>query len=1190
MKRPALSRRRRGMALVLTLAILVLMLVITLAFFSQVLLERAISDSSTANTQVDLLARSSCELVVADILQEIAAGSSLDPTPGAPRAIFQPLGVNTTNLLLGTNIPLTAAPSMVLQRVVATNGVPPANLVKQSLAGRPFFQISAGYTNHPSLGAASARASAASTTNRPRRGFAISTNRWRKPQLVTDGETLSAPDWIYLDRQGENPSVFVPALAANRPDNPSLVIGRFAYNLYDVGGLVDINVVGNALPSAENAQRGRLHQVEMNQAPVPLTMPDVAQFVTWRSGAAASDASTNGGLMDPRRTFLKVAPGGQVFVSRQELLRYAAQTNTIPAQALPFLTTFSREVNAPGYAPPSTRPKLPASPDPDELNPALTAVRFASETVLTRGLDPDVTVPAGTPVMARRFPLPKLDLLAEAAPDADTLRYYFGLQRTGTNTYEYTATSVDGRIKRLAEVAAEGREPNLFEVLQAVIQTGSLGRNAGNSLTLDDPRDSLRNLQVLQIGANLIDQWDADDLPTTVRFPSGVPGEFLDSHGVENLPYLNNMALIGHRPAFDRDLFQIWAVFDVWNPHQNATTPPAGLEFRIQPRSGRCRATLLYDVVSRPANATRDALLAKLLTSNSPSGSYKDITALHAGRELTFASGDYSSPTIVGGGLAPAAPDSTTGLLLYDFEQPVLPAIPAKPDRSAALQQDLNALMDFDFPYTAVPSAYTHDAATGNRIYPAATTFSGLDPVAWTQTTDGLGRKVVYANFGVKAHNVFRIWGDVPGSKIIVDLQVRKTGDTGWQTYQTFDQFLPRSSDPGTASFKGHNDGTNTTTQDAEEATVDYQTDTHHSVLAAGSPLWQSRFYGWRQPRSQVGVVKFDPRTIRFGHSGHTGLSGLDLLGTTIRQNAGLPVWTGGNAGYENLGSSWRVLRDGFITGTQTAVDTGFEWLGPGSNPALYRVPFGVIANIPEGSLNASSNPSRYRDRDGIIRPGDGYLGALPTVPGRNADRPLILNRPFRSVGEMGHVFRDLPWKTLDFSTRNSGDLGLLDAFSIEETPADVPLVAGKVNLNSAPAPVLAALLTGAAKTQDASRVISATEAGQIAASVVTARPYRDAGELVARALSPLAAGNAGVIPDIRKTEREAAIRTLAGIGSTRTWNLLLDLVVQSGRFSPTAQNLDQFSVRAERRYWVHIAIDRFTGEVLDRQWEVVHE
>jgi hypothetical protein len=32
------------------------------------------------------------------------------------------------------------------------------------------------------------------------------------------------------------------------------------------------------------------------------------------------------------------------------------------------------------------------------------------------------------------------------------------------------------------------------------------------------------------------------------------------------------------------------------------------------------------------------------------------------------------------------------------------------------------------------------------------------------------------------------------------------------------------------------------------------------------------------------------------------------------------------------------------------------------------------------------------------------------------------------------------------------------------------------------------------------------------------------------------------------------------------------------------------FLVEGEQRYWVHVAIDRFTGQVIDKQIEVVNE
>jgi hypothetical protein len=54
---------------------------------------------------------------------------------------------------------------------------------------------------------------------------------------------------------------------------------------------------------------------------------------------------------------------------------------------------------------------------------------------------------------------------------------------------------------------------------------------------------------------------------------------------------------------------------------------------------------------------------------------------------------------------------------------------------------------------------------------------------------------------------------------------------------------------------------------------------------------------------------------------------------------------------------------------------------------------------------------------------------------------------------------------------------------------------------------------------------------------------------------------------------------------------LLIDVVAQSGRYPPNATNFaNGFVVNGEQRYWVHVAIDRFTGKVLDKQIEVVNE
>ena len=71
---------------------------------------------------------------------------------------------------------------------------------------------------------------------------------------------------------------------------------------------------------------------------------------------------------------------------------------------------------------------------------------------------------------------------------------------------------------------------------------------------------------------------------------------------------------------------------------------------------------------------------------------------------------------------------------------------------------------------------------------------------------------------------------------------------------------------------------------------------------------------------------------------------------------------------------------------------------------------------------------------------------------------------------------------------------------------------------------------------------------------------------------------------------RESAIRPLAACGQTRVWNLLIDVVAQTGRYPQTASSLSGFVVESEKRYWVHVAIDRFTGRVIDEQIESATE
>ena len=74
------------------------------------------------------------------------------------------------------------------------------------------------------------------------------------------------------------------------------------------------------------------------------------------------------------------------------------------------------------------------------------------------------------------------------------------------------------------------------------------------------------------------------------------------------------------------------------------------------------------------------------------------------------------------------------------------------------------------------------------------------------------------------------------------------------------------------------------------------------------------------------------------------------------------------------------------------------------------------------------------------------------------------------------------------------------------------------------------------------------------------------------------------------KEARELIIRAFSDACQTRTWNLMIDVIAQGGRYPSNASTLAGFLVEGEQHYWVHVAIDRFTGQVIDKQVEVVNE
>ena len=92
-----------------------------------------------------------------------------------------------------------------------------------------------------------------------------------------------------------------------------------------------------------------------------------------------------------------------------------------------------------------------------------------------------------------------------------------------------------------------------------------------------------------------------------------------------------------------------------------------------------------------------------------------------------------------------------------------------------------------------------------------------------------------------------------------------------------------------------------------------------------------------------------------------------------------------------------------------------------------------------------------------------------------------------------------------------------------------------------------------------------------------------------------LAAAAAAAVPDLAAPNeaKESIARALAEVGQARTWNLMIDVIAQTGKYAPgtlTVNDSTKFIVQGEKRYWLHIALDRDDGTVLGTQLEEVIE
>jgi hypothetical protein len=1309
--------QRHGAALVIVLAFIVLLSAIVILFFTEATNHRQLADTGFNDFKSSTLGQSALQVVVADLISEIAnpVGSTASgPYGSSPNVSY--VYLPTSNIYA---VPQRSGnPALV-------NGVDPIpNLIRRSVRSDAI----------PSPGVGSRASAVNSSTDPALGGQYVSLSRWNKHFLIpriaalagttNSGTTpitaFTAPDWVYVTDQG--PDILPSTLTSPIKDaNGKTVtpIGRYAYAIYDEGGLLDANVAGFPSDTATNTAphpspnpdnlaswgsglKGPQAFADLtvpvtNYSGAPaaplLTQPEIDQLVGWRNNATAQPAgnftdgytfnassavlyhdamvtATNGFLVTSGQTYTGSAGTtvtDSAFTSRQSLIQFF-KTNPVfqaasnaPLDSLQYFATFTRDTDQPSYVPPVGRPMVQSGPgyvvasptvgkasdnvapfgmgndahgvdrtsttanSPLDINPPFLTVRVATSFTRNDGTVANV----GDPLIKERFPLSKLSLITSTATatqsETDPIYHNFGLYRSNaSNPWMYnhdTSAAVDG-IDRLNAVASLRREPDFFELLKAAINVGSIGKGCawGNSNVATDTwtlygtigyitqrHDTLTALQILQIGANIIDQSKADNFPTRIQFGGDTTVPPLEVRGSEDLPYVyrlrNWFTQYVKTPAGGTGQIAYLIQPELWDPY--AYAPPANASLgegssgyvtaantpkvfraRLEPDPTVASSSGLYAASpvtftvtyqrnnpTPPPSTIQDTVTEANVTLNAPNYQNASLSMIEvppvntpSPAPITFSAGELNG--------------------YWGFREPTVLAMPTVPTNANINSGNLYAVSYLD--------VNTHSTMTGFLI----STFPTVNTAV--STSDAVNKCNLQPN------------GEPSCLRVYLDYQDPTSGK--WITYDE-EPFQPMN---GAASYDLHTVANYTSYQTADAA-LDW--------------------FGW---------TRTDPRTARWAAMYTEYLDDYQPIDASGKNWYETARSTGGISYGSHLGNG--RLDVGFYTYNSYATSATHPYRGtaPGYAPEnsshwkTYQTDADTSANLrynldPDGIPRRNMAGYAEDTTNGGVAAGTSVPG-LPmntaSISGDFSSRPTILHRPFRSVAELGYAFRETPWANVNFSFPESGDPALLDVFCINDTKATQGLVAGRVDLNTRQTPVLAALLSGALLDKDSvatpqpvlSQTMSSDLAKQLVArtiNVLTQGPLMSRADLVGAWTGPsLPATSAsnlstaassftldpnnfytgfsydiGTVASVKGTstalitrQREAVMRSLVDSGTSRTWNLLIDLVAQSGRFPPNATNPAKFVVQGEKHYWLHVAIDRYTGKVIDSQLEVVRE
>jgi hypothetical protein len=896
------------------------------------------------------------------------------------------------------------------------------------------------------------------------------------------------------------------------------------------------------------------------------------------------------------------------------------------------------------------------------------------------------------------MPRAELDRLWESGTP-ENIEKYFGLKwRTSgdsiTHGYEgsweydhgFKGVASDGKsvviIGSLDEVATKGREPDFFELLKAGIVAGSVSKAfMATGQDNESPiRDSAHNLQIFQIGVNIIDGANPTQFPTCIRIEYGDGNGYKRAfYGAMDLPhwngyckafilseeamppvpvkiggdgYIESVELYNNDQVSNPGAIAAMAFPMVWNPydyHANNTVPAdlAPVRLRVSAASEDLLTGFPDFIrteiqsrtqISNSITGVNDAVfIGRVLRGDyggtpnmSNNGSLtpnRDPRSLHEGRwygngfepQINFANGSHTQP-----GASNRWTRENTALEFNNvqnlYRDPTVLFRPNLPGASG-LQMGADNELAKKFQSEGVREVTGDGPFIGFLMCKIPQRIS-IGPTMYIDMSAKPPIQMIYDTYTIN-------WALSSGASRWVTFRLEYYANGRWVPYEE----IPNWFDYSGVSLPIKVDGTDRfpgllrPTQRSQWNQTSYGTERFLNQYdrIKGIP------FSWEGGKSTIknhGQYRGDPRTSRFGTPNQ------DPPPKLLNPNNDVTAW------------SWRATSAAV---NPNAADNGWI-LGVGYGSEILNVGwfypggFGYRLGAQEQNLSVNKTGSgktvnfvneagqtHYQDPDQVVRRAmggwvknvfendkTGSTTGLPmAVPAPPGSRPIILHRPYRTVAELGTVFRGTPWKNIDFSFPESGDSALLDIFCINVDDRQDSVIAGKVDLNTKQIPVLKALLAGMYRDEFDSITappLTDGEVSDIASALVQrtkTRPLGNLADLVGyydTQVSPsiksnfepydgfgidvgngYTGGEAGANYLVQRF-RESTVRALSDSGQANTWNLMIDVMAQVGRYPQSARNFDDFQVDGERRYWVHLAIDRLTGQIIDRQIEQVNE